>query len=406
MPSLPRRKARLALILAGLLTISIAGAEFASSTLAKNRGSAGQQGGAPSSVARQVGVIKSIQGNTIILAPDAGGEVTVNVAADAKKVRVAPGEKDLKNATPIELADLHPGDRILVRGEQTADGKSFTAIGLIAMSQSDVAAQKQQEQTDWQKHGVGGLVTSVDASAATLSISMTSFAGSKTVVIHTKPGTILRRYAPGSIRFDDAKPAPIDRIQPGDQLRARGQISPDGTEFTADEIVSGTFRNIAGTVDAVDPSAKTITVQDLIAKNSVVVRVTDQSDLRNLPPEFAQRIAFRMRQAAVEGANNGAGGGNRPGGSQGHPPGATGGGQMGFQQILSRLPAAAIKDLKKGDAVMIVATEGGQSGEPDVITLLSGVDAILAAAPKGAPVMALSPWSLGGGMAGGDAATQ
>lgn len=403
---LQSRRAGLAFGLVGLLTVSIAKADIRTSTHAGNLELAAQQSGAQSTVARQVGVIKSIQGNTIILTPDSGGEVTVNVAADAKKVRVAPGERDLKNATPIQLTDLHPGDRILVRGEQSADGKSFTAIGLIAMSQSDVAAQQQQEQADWQKHGIGGLVTSVDANAGTVAISVTSFAGSKTVVIHTKPGTILRRYAPESIRFDDAKAAPINRIQPGDQLRARGQSSADGTEFTADEIVSGTFRNIAGTVEAVDPAAKTVTVLDLIAKSPVVVRITDQSDLRNLPPEFAQRIALRMKLAAGEGANSGAGGTNKPGGPQEHTSSAMGGGQTGFQQILSRLPASAITDLKKGDAVMIVATGDGQSGEPTVITLLSGVDAILAAAPKGAPVMALSPWSLGGGIEGGEAANQ
>lgn len=412
MTSLQRQNSVVAFSLFGLLAIFAASMVTPPVASAGNPVALGQQGAAQSPIARQVGVIKSIEGDTLILAPDSGGEITVRFSGGAKKVRVAPGERDLKNAMAIQLTDLHPGDRVLVRGEPSADGKSFTAIGLIAMSQSDLSAKQQQEREDWQKRGIGGLVSSVDASAGTVTISVTSFAGSKTVLIQTTPRTILRRYAPGSIRFDDAKPASIDRLQPGDQLRARGQISADGREFTADEIVSGTFRNIAGTIEGVDPSAQTITVLDLIAKKPVVLRITGQSDLRSLPPEFAQRIALRMKQAGAASPNGQESAGSAAQGSQGSPSGAAGGGgragggQIGFQQVLSRLPAATITDLKKGETVMIVATKDDPSGEPAAITVLSGVEAILAAAPKGASMMNLSPWSLGGGMAGGEDTNQ
>ena len=43
-----------------------------------------------------------------------------------------------------------------------------------------------------------------------------------------------------SIKFDDAKPSKLADIHPGDQLRARGTKNEDGTEFAAEEIVSGT----------------------------------------------------------------------------------------------------------------------------------------------------------------------
>ncbi|MGH9596401.1 MAG: hypothetical protein ACRD3K_06345, partial [Edaphobacter sp.] len=49
------------------------------------------------------------------------------------------------------------------------------------------------------------------------------------------------------------------------------------------------------------------------------------------------------------------------------------------------------------DAVMIVASQPDpNSNMVTAVTLLSGVEPILAAAP-GAPSMTLSPWSLGGG---------
>jgi hypothetical protein len=64
--------------------------------------------------------------------------------------------------------------------------------------------------------------------------------------------------------------------------------------------------------------------------------------------------------------------------------------------MLNRMPAVTLADLHKGDAVMIVATEGTASTEPTVITLLTGVDAILSAAPNGAGAASiLSPWNLG-----------
>jgi hypothetical protein len=39
----------------------------------------------------------------------------------------APGEKTLKNATPVQLQDLQVSDRILVAGKASDDAKSITA---------------------------------------------------------------------------------------------------------------------------------------------------------------------------------------------------------------------------------------------------------------------------------------
>jgi hypothetical protein len=77
--------------------------------------------------------------------------------------------------------------------------------------------------------------------------------------------------------------------------------------------------------------------------------------------------------------------------------------------MLNRMPAVTVSDLHKGDAVMIVATQGvssngGASNEGTAITLLTGVEPILQAAPSGSQAMMLSPWSLGG--PSGDAQNQ
>jgi hypothetical protein len=210
------------------------------------------------------------------------------------------------------------------------------------------------------------------------------------------------------VKFDDAKPSSVDQIKVGDQLRARGTRSPDGSEVSAEEVVSGAFRNIAGTIKAIDAANNTMTVQDAIAKSAVVVKVSPDSQMKKLPPEMAQRIAMRLKGMAGAGGAGGAAP-STPAESQAArgPSGGQGGnGPPDFQRMLSRLPDSTLADMQKGDAVMIVSTEGGDSGAVTAITLLAGVEAILTAAPNRSASSLLSPWSLGAPGGEGEAAQQ
>ena len=361
---------------------------------------------------RQLGTIKAIKGNVITLTTDAGADIDVLVQDTTRIVRVEPGQKDLKGATALPFKGLQVGDRILVRGQPSSDAKSFTATGIIAMKHEDLQAKQQHEREDWQKHGIGGLVSSIDPAAGTVTISVGSLGASTNVAVHITKETIVRRYAPDSVKFDDAKPSTLAAISAGDQLRARGTRSADGKDFTAEEIVSGSFRNIAGTISSIDPATNTITVMDAIAKQLVAVKISGESQVRKLPPEAAQRIAMRLRAAASGSAGPSSGNASVTGQSQASAAPVTGtggpraGGGADLQQLLSRMPPVTLADLQKGDAVMIVSTEGSASGQVTAITLLAGVEPILTASPRGAQGMTLSPWSLGGGAeasAGADA---
>src|SRR5271163_2993343 len=108
---------------------------------------------------QKVGAVKSINGNALVLTVDGGADVSVTVASNAKIVQVAPGEKDLKSATPIALKDLQVGDRVLVRVRAADDAKALTAVWVIAMKRTDLEAKKAQDREDWQKRGIGGLVS-------------------------------------------------------------------------------------------------------------------------------------------------------------------------------------------------------------------------------------------------------
>lgn len=365
--------------------------------------------------ARHLGTIKAIKGNIITLTTDEGADLEVVVGDSTRIIRVEPGQKDLKGATALPFKDLQVGDRILVRGQASADTKSFAATAVIAMKHEALEAKQQREREDWQKHGIGGLVSSVDPAAGTVTISAGSLAVT-TVVVHSTKDTIIRRYAPDSVKFDDAKPSTLDMIHAGDQFRARGTRGADGKDFAAEEIVSGAFRNVAGTVTSTDSASSTITVLDAITKQPVVVKLSAESQLRKLPPAMAQGIATRLK-AAASGPATPSGGNSpasppaqsQPAPASGAPGASAGGSRRGgasdIQQLLSNLPAATIADLLKGDAVMIVSTEGGASGQVTAITLLAGVEPILTSSPRNAQAALLSPWSLGGGGdsgAGGD----
>jgi co-chaperonin GroES (HSP10) len=353
---------------------------------------------------KPVGVAKAISGNVITLATDAGQTVNIIVQDSARLVRISPGQKDLKDAAPIQLQDVRVGDRILARGKPSDDGKSVEASSIVLMKESDVAAKQERDREDWQKRGVGGLVSKVDAASGTITLAAPVIGDAKPITIHVSKSTIIRRYSPDSIKFDDATSGTIDQVNAGDQLRARGVRSADGTELTADEVVSGTFRNVAGLVISTDAASNRVTVTDLATKKPLTLRITADSQLRKLPSMVAQRIASRLRGGSADGASGAPASGGSPPGSTGQSgQGGNGGGvhssgSPDFQQMLKRMPAVTIADLQKGDAVMIVTTQGSATTQPTAITLLSGVEPILSASPNSnRAAMLLSPWNLGGG---------
>lgn len=364
--------------------------------------------GAPQSsavaVTKNVGVVKSISGNTLVLKSDAGPEITITVADGARLLRMAPGQTDLKSAATITLADLQVGDRMLVRG-RSGDNGAIAASTIVVMKQADVAQKQQHDREDWQKRGAGGIVSAIDSAAGSFTISVTP---TLSVVVKTTKETSFLRYAPNSVKFSEAQKGTIDQIKTGDQLRARGARSADGKELTAEEVISGTFRNIAGTISSIDAANNTITVKDLLAKKSVAIKFNSDSQLRKLAPQMAQRLAFFLKGGAQAAQGGPPAGGQTP--ASGAPAGnnAQGqrpGGAPDFQQMLSRIPTVTLADLQKEDAVMVVATQGTAGNEVTAITLLGGVEPILTASPNGMSAAALfSGWNLGA--PGGDAGPQ
>jgi hypothetical protein len=370
-----------------------------------------------------MGTITAVGGSSLTVKTDAGVVHQVDVPSTAELKRIAPGEKDLSKADTIQFTDLETGDRVLVKLDPNAGAGASEALRIISVKAADLAQKQQKEREDWQRNGVGGLVKSVDASGGVIVLTSGSGATAKTITIHATKDTLLKRYAPASVRFDQATAAPIESVHAGDQLRARGTRNADGTEIVAVEVVSGSFRNISGTVTSVDAASSTLVVKDLVSKKQVTVHITPDAQMRKLADRMAQMLAMRLkggtgaaggafgagqaaggagtRSASPGGTGAGPGpGGQAPGGQAPGGPGAGGGAQWAGQggggdpqQMLSRAPVIQLSDLNKGDAVMLVATDGAT--DVTAITLLAGVEPLLQA--PAASQNLLNNWSMGSG---------
>jgi co-chaperonin GroES (HSP10) len=357
------------------------------------------QAPAAAATARQIGTVKSVEGHGLILTTNAGQQISVKLADGARLLQLAPGSTDLKAAQPITINDIAAGDRVLVTGAAGTDAASFEASRVILMKSSDIAQKHAMEQADWQKRGSGGIVTGVDAGSGTLTVA----AGARKIKVNTSSKTQFRRYAGDSVKFEDAIPGSFGQIQVGDQLRVRGERSADNSSVDAEEVVSGAFRNLAGTIATIDAGNGTISLKDLATKKTIRVKITANSTIHTLPPRAAAMFAARAK-GGVSGGPSHAGAPSPRGGvgaGEANPAEGRSAG-MDLSQMVNRLPEETLSELKVGDAVMIVASQPdpGSSSET-AVTLLSGVEPILAATPSGGPSMTLSPWNMGSAPEGG-----
>jgi len=214
---------------------------------------------------RPIGVIVAVDSaaKRVTIKTDAGPEMTIIYDEATHFLRVAPGAKDLENAAPISASDLTAGDRILARGRSGGDPGSFVAASIIVMSKGDIARKHAAERAEWEKRGVGGMITALDPAAKEITINIPITAGAKPMVIAFAPGATLRRYAPNSVKFSDAQPSRFEELKVGDQVKALGTANETGSRYTAEELVAGSFRIIAATVTSTDAAQNTFVITNL-----------------------------------------------------------------------------------------------------------------------------------------------
>ncbi|HEV8169219.1 MAG TPA: hypothetical protein VGP59_07720 [Pyrinomonadaceae bacterium] len=359
------------------------------------------QAGDPNIAAKHaIGEIKSIDATAkqLIIKTDAGSEVTVGLSDKTTYKKLAPGEQSLTNATDVTFADLAQGDRVMARGTVSEDRKSVPAMQIIVMTKGDLAKKAEAERIEWRRRGILGVITALKPEAKEITISNRTMAGTQSVVIALNDKTEMKRYAPDSIKFGDAKPSEFSELKVGDQLRALGDRAPeDPLHFKAERVVTGSFRTVGGVVTAVDPATGEIKINDLEKKRPFTIVVKQDAVLRKFPAEFGMGMG---RGPGGPGGAPPAGGGQQAQGAaparpQGGGPGAGGpGGRPGFNinDMLERLPTISIADVKVGDTIIVSSTQGVDPTRLTAISLVTGADTLLAMlAPRPAAGQAPNP---------------
>ncbi|MEP6789227.1 MAG: hypothetical protein ABJB40_12390, partial [Acidobacteriota bacterium] len=146
-------------------------------------------------------------------------------------------------ATAGALTDIGSGDIVTVSALLAADGKTMNARTVYYVTKADIEAKSAKEADEWRKRGITGRVVAVNTQANQINIETPGMSGAmvKTTLTPKESAKFLR-YAPDSIRFDEATKSSLDEIKAGDMLRALGDKSADATGFTAEQVITGAFR--------------------------------------------------------------------------------------------------------------------------------------------------------------------
>jgi hypothetical protein len=305
-----------------------------------------------------LGTITSFNRDTkaIEVKPDNAAGVPLKLLANTVVQRIAPGETNLKNAAAIELSEVMIGDRVLV----TLASNGADALRIVVMAAADIAKRDDADRQDWNKRGISGIVSGKNGNQILLKLKTPRGDVQQTIAVSDK--TKFRRYSPDSVKFADARPSKIDEVSVGDQIRARGEKSPDGLRVDAEEVVSGTFLTKAGSVVSADLAGKEISVKELGSGKLFTIKVSADSTIK------------QMSGSPAPGAN--------------------------ITQIVDSLPAAKIEDIKPGASIVVSGVKGQDADKVTAILIVTNADTLirLATTPSGRGGTLVFGSSDGGGL--------
>jgi ribosomal protein L24 len=340
-----------------------------------------------------VGDVVSIGDNKIVIATKTG---PVEIATNDKSAfkRVAAENPNLAQATPGAFSDISVGDKLTVSVLMGTDGKPSPARTVYFITKASIDEKNRKESAEWQRRGVMGKVTAVNPQTNQITIESRGLTGTTSIVITPKEGALFKRYAPDSIRYDEALPSSVADTKVGDMARALGEKSSDGLSVSAEQVITGAFQTIAGTVKSIDAAKNEVVLKNLQTGKDVTVSITENSVLKKFPAEQAEMLARAQMMGMGGGARPmgqpGAGGppaGAAPGGApgQGRPGGMMMGGRGasgGIDDILERSPSITVSDLKAGDIIAFSSTKTS-TDRFQAIKLFAGVEPFLRAAQAG-----------------------
>ena len=344
------------------------------------------------------GDVVSVSDSKIVLKTK-DGDIEAALSASTEYKRVPPDNPSLKAAVASQLSDISAGDKLLVTGVFGDDKKVLPARAVYLMSKSDIAQKNAKETERWATRGISGRVASVSPSTNQVTIEVRGLMNSTSVVVTPKSDAIFKRYKQDSVKYSEAVESTIADIKQGDMLRAVGDRGTEGTTFTAEEILTGAFQTVAGTVKSIDTTTNEVVVTQAGTNTDVTIAITPNSAVKRFPEEMAQRMAGmgamgggaagQPSQGGIRPAG-GAPAGGQPGGQGQRPAGlgpggpgrgmGGGGARGGIDDMFERFPVISISDLKPGDVIAVSSSKNGGSQKINAIKLLAGVGPFLQAA--------------------------
>ncbi len=335
---------------------------------------------------RVVGVVTSVDKGTnqIAVKADTGEARAILVSSSSSLLRLPPGEASAEKAVKITLDEIAAGDRVFARGATIGDGKTLEARQVVVTNAvAAPVAQAQPERDDARQRAMVGRIATIDAQKKEITLQPRGRENATPPTIVLTDGTRVFRYAPDSLDINHASRSSLAQMRVGDQLRALGERSTDGTRFAATEIIAGSMARTVGQVVAVDPAKNELTIKTNQGQ-TIIVTIGARSSLRRVTPEVAASFAARpgragRGQAGQEGRPRERR--ERPAGANGEArrtgEGRPGRGGRGFQETLERLPAITLGELKKGDSVFVSGSEGTDASRVTAIMLITGEPAFM-----------------------------
>ena len=313
----------------------------------------------------------------VVVTTAAGSQVTVTLSDRTAFMRIPPGEKSKDKFIKIAPTDFALGDSVFARGRMSEDRKSMPALEFYVMSKGDIAEKRERERGEWSKRGIAGTISAINAETKEITVDARTAEGPKPIVVASTGDTKFRRYAADSVRFDDAKSGTFADLKVGDQLRALGTKSADGARFTPEEIVTGSFQTISGTITEIDAEKKEIKIKDLQSQQPITIALSKDTSMRKLTPEMV--VALSPPAGKPEAAKS---------------P-AKGSGDL--QEMFDQLPTFTLQELKPGDSILISSTKGADPARVTAIAVVSGVGPLLQnSQTRRATAVSLGAMSLGG----------
>jgi hypothetical protein len=334
---------------------------------------------------RFIGSVQALDAEerSLTLLSDGGSTQRVLFDRETTCLRAQPGALDLKTAVMLECRQLALNDRVLARGKLSAS--VLQARQLIVMTRADLEQKQSQERAEWRRRGAAGVVKAVDSANGSLTVEVRSFFRSREFALSTaERKAMFRRYPPDATRFDETEASVLDAIRVGDQIQALGDWTDDRTRFLAEQVVSGSFRTLIGSVEGLGPDPQQFILKPLPDRGQgekrkggepVTITVVPAASVRRFPAEMAARLTGRMGGDNA-GLRRGSGPGERSARAGGVREGE-GAGARNMGEMWERLPGIKLGDLRAGEYVAVAVAESRAPGQARATALLAGIEPLI-----------------------------